>query len=125
LIHLDTSFLIRGMVVDSVEDKRLRRWLRARETIRVSAIVWAEFLCGPVPAWVAEDAAELFGEPLPFDGMDATLASQLFNVGGRRRGTMLDCMVASVAIRATATLATANVADFKRFAPLGLMLASA
>jgi predicted nucleic acid-binding protein len=55
---------------------------------------------------VAEDAAELFGEPVLFDGIDATLAAQLFNAGGRRRGTMIDSMVAAIAIRAGATLAT-------------------
>jgi predicted nucleic acid-binding protein len=124
VIHLDTSFLIRAGVTGSPEDRRLRRWLRARETVRVSAIVWAEFLCGPVPARVAEDAAELFGEPVLFDGIDATLAAQLFNAGGRRSGTMIDSIVAAIAIRAGATLATGNVADFRRYAPLGLTLAS-
>jgi predicted nucleic acid-binding protein len=118
--HLDTSFLIRAGVPGSAEDRALRRWLRSSESIRVSAIVWAEFLCGPVPDFVAEETAELLGEPIAFDGIDATIAAQLYNVSGRRRGSMIDCMIAAIAIRANATLATANVADFRRFASYGL-----
>ena len=120
MIHLDTSFLIRAGVPGSGEDRALRRWLRASESIRVSAIVWAEFLCGPVPDFVAEETAELLGEPIAFDGIDATIAAQLFNASGRRRGSTIDCMIAAIAIRANATLATANVADFRRFASYGL-----
>jgi predicted nucleic acid-binding protein len=87
-------------------------------------MAWAEFLCGPVPGWAAEETAELFGEPVPFDGIDATVAAQLFNTTGRRRGTMVDCMIASVAVRADAALATANIADFRRFTPFGLTVVS-
>jgi len=125
VIHLDTSFLIRASVSGSAEDRLLRRWLRAGEPIGVSAIVWAEFLCGPVPQWVAEETAELLGEPIAFDGIDATLAAQLFNASGRRRGSMIDCMVAATAIRTSASLATGNVSDFRRFASYGLTIASA
>ncbi len=123
MIHLDTSFLIRAALAGSVEDGLLRRWLRARQTIQVSSIVWAEFLCGPVSDAVAEETAELFGEPVPFDGFSATLAAQLFNLGGRRRGSMIDCMIAAVALRSDATLATLNVSDFRRFVSAGLTLA--
>jgi predicted nucleic acid-binding protein len=123
VIHLDTSFLIRAVVPGSLEDKGLRRWLRSGETVRISSIVWAEFLCGPLSIAVAEDAAELFGEPVSFDGMDATLAAQLYNVGGRRRGSMVDCMVAAIALRVDARLATGNATDFHRFAQTGLRLA--
>lgn len=124
MIHLDTGFLIGAGTAGSPEDRILRRWLRARETVRVSALVWAEFLCGPVSDRVAEDAAELLGEPISFDGIDATLAAQLFDATGRRRGTMIDSMIAATAIRGNATLATANETDFRRFAPLGLIIAS-
>lgn len=123
MIHLDTSFLIRAVLVGSPEDKMLRRWLRASERIRVSSLVWAEFLCGPVSDMVAEETAELLGEPVPFDGLAATLAAQLFNAGGRRRGSMIDCMIAAIALQSDATLATRNIADFRRFASAGLTLA--
>jgi len=123
VIHLDTSFLIRAALAGSPEDKLLRRWLRASETIRVSSLVWAEFLCGPVSDAVAEETAELLGEPVPFDGLAATLAAQLFNTGGRRRGSMIDCMIAAIALQSDATLATRNIADFRRFASAGLTLA--
>jgi len=123
MIHLDTSFLIRGLVAGSPEDRRLRSWLRAREVIRISALVWAEFLCGPINAVTAEEAAEFLGQPVDFGGTDALLAAQLFNESGRRRGIMIDCIVAATAIRHEAPLATSNVADFRRFLPFGLTLA--
>jgi len=123
VIHLDTSFLIRALVTDSAEAQRLRRWIRAGEDVVVSAVSWTEFLCGPLSALAVEEAAELLGEPVPFDGLDATLASELFNAGGRRRGTLLDCMIASTAIRRSARLATSNPRDFQRLTALGLGLA--
>jgi predicted nucleic acid-binding protein len=122
VIHLDTNFLIGALVPGSDEDKKLRRWFRSKDTVRISSIVWAEFLCGPVADTVAEQVAELLGEPLPLDGADATVAAQLFNAAARRRGSLLDCMVAAIAIRDGAALATRNVSDFRRFADAGLML---
>lgn len=102
----------------------LRAWLGRRELVRISAIAWAEFLCGPVTPTAMEDAAELLGEPEPLTGVDATVAAQLFNTSGRRRGSLTDCMIAAVAINAGAALATNNVADFRRFTPLGLVIAT-
>jgi len=48
----------------------------------------------------------------------------LFNRAGRRRGSLLDCMIAAIALRAGAALATANQADFRRLRAAGLRLAS-
>jgi predicted nucleic acid-binding protein len=47
-IHLDTSFLIRSLLAGTAESRSLDRWVRQGETIKISAMVWAEFLCGPV-----------------------------------------------------------------------------
>jgi predicted nucleic acid-binding protein len=124
VIHLDTSFLIRAGVHGTTEGRRLRNWLRAGKPVRISSVVWAEYLCGPVSARAMEDAAELFGEPVSFGSGEATLAAQLFNASGRRRGTLADCMIAATALAAGATLATSNGGDFARFATSGLRLES-
>jgi predicted nucleic acid-binding protein len=50
------------------------------------------------------------------------LAAQLFNLGGRRRGSLGDRMIAAVAVRLDAALATRNRADFGRLTPAGRRL---
>jgi predicted nucleic acid-binding protein len=122
VIHLDTSFLIRALVPGSPEDKALRAWIRKAAQVATSALTWSEFLCGPVSPDGIELAAQLLGEPLAFGATEATAAAMLFNQSGRRRGSLVDCMIAAVAIEAGADLATANVRDFQRFEPLGLRL---
>lgn len=62
---------------------------------------------------------------VPFSDDDASLAASLFNATGRRRGSLVDCMIAAAALRARAEIATANASDFDRFAAHGLRLASA
>jgi predicted nucleic acid-binding protein len=67
-------------------------------------------------------AARLLGEPISFIAEDAELSARLFNLSGRRRGTLADCMVAATALRLDAELATANALDFARFEAAGLRL---
>ncbi len=122
VIHLDTSFLIRGLVHGSAEDRRLRDWLRKGETLGMSVIAWAELLCGPMETAHLEHAFRFVSERIPFLEEDALLTSRLFNESGRRRGSLMDCMIAAVALRAKAPLATANPSDFRRFAAHGLTL---
>lgn len=86
----------------------------------LSAICWAEFLCGPVRAAEVELVARIVGEPTPFTADDAATAARLFKRAGRRRGTFVDCMVAATALRMRARLATSNRADFRRFESAGL-----
>ena len=124
MIHLDTSFLIRALARHSPEDRKLRAWLKDAEPLGMSAISWAEFLCGPVGAEDVELAGRILREPVAFNSADAALTARLFNLAGRRRGSLTDCMIAATAIRAGAALATTNPADFRRFEPAGLKLAA-
>jgi predicted nucleic acid-binding protein len=122
VIHLDTNYLINVHRPGSPEFQQFGLWLGRGEALGVSAVAWAEFLCGPVAAAVVQDAARIFTAPEPFTADDAPVAAELFNIGGRRRGSMGDCMIAAVCLRVGATLATSNVADFARFQPHGLQL---
>jgi predicted nucleic acid-binding protein len=123
MIHLDTSFMILGLVPGSTQDRKLRHWLQAEETLAMSAIAWAELLCGPVPVELLGVATRVVSERVPFHEEDAQLSAQLFNESGRRRGSFVDCMIAATALRAGAMLATANTEDFRRFKTAGLALA--
>lgn len=125
MIHLDTSFLIRALVPDSREDLKLREWLRRGERLGVSSIAWTEFSCGPIERSLLELALDITGEPEPFGRPHAALAAALFNRSGRRRGSLVDCMVAASAIGAGGSLATANPDDFSRFVPEGLAVLTA
>lgn len=98
-------------------------WMASGETLQVSAVAWAEFLCGPVTAEQLQLAVQIVGRPVDFTVRDAAIAARLFNATGRRRGTMADCMIAAAAMRADALLATSNAADFRRFTEHGLRLA--
>lgn len=121
-VQLDTSFLIRALVPGSNEDARLRAWLARDARIGMSAVGWAEFLCGPVADSDKATARLLIGPPIPLEEAGAELAASMFNRSGRRRGTFVDSLVAAIAVQAGAQLATANPTDFRRFADAGLAL---
>ncbi len=104
MIHLDTSFLIRALLRDSPEDRAIRGWLGAGQPLAMSTIGWAEFLCGPVDARSASLASRIVGERVPLTEEDAASAARLFNLIGRRRGSLLDCMIAATALRLGAAL---------------------
>ena len=122
MIHLDTSFLIRALLRDSQEDRAMRGWLRTGQPLAMSAIGWAEFLCGPVDARSVGLASRIVADRLPFTEEDAVSAARLFNLVGRRRGSLTDCMIAATALRLGASLATANLPDFRRLETTGLRL---
>ena len=122
MIHLDTSFLVRGLLLGSPQDRKLRDWLRSGEEVGISCIGWAEFLCGPLEGGQLELASRFLPRPEPFNARDAELAARLFNVSWRRRGTLSDCMIAATAIRSDAALATDNPKDFRRLETAGLKL---
>jgi len=54
---------------------------------------------------------------------EAEKASQLFNVSGRKRGSLPDCLIAATAICAGARLATQNQRHFAPYIASGLRLA--
>jgi len=123
MIHLDTSFLIRALTRGSREDTRLRGWIGANEPLGMSTVAWAEFLCGPVDKAALSVAAVVIERQSRFTGEMATIAARLFNGSGRRRGTMVDCMIAATALAEEAAVATSNLDDFRRFEAFGLALA--
>ena len=121
MIHLDTSFLIRALVPGSRDDAQLRDWLSDETPLAISAVAWAEFLCGPLAAPDLSLAAAVVGEAVPLTADHAVRAAELFNAAGRKRGTFVDCLIASVAIEVDARLATTNPKDFKGMAGLRLV----
>ena len=123
MIYLDTSFLIRALDRGSPEDHKLRGWIGEGETLGMSAVAWAESLCGPLAPSEMEWAAEIVGQRQDFTAEHAALAARLFNESGRRRGSLIDCMIAATALAAAASLATPNTADFLRFKDSGLTMA--
>ena len=122
-IHLDTSFLIRALVPSAPEAQTLRAWLRAGHRVAISALVWGEFLCGPLPEGAQALALRVARTHLPVGTEQAADAARLFNRTGRRRGSFQDCIIAATAISSGATLATKDRADFERFVARGLELA--
>ena len=121
MIHLDTGFLIRALVLGSPEYASLRDWLGRGEPLGISSIAWAEFLCGSLSSDAPAMVRRIVGDPIPFDAEQAERAAALFNNSGRRRGTLADCMVAAAALEADAALAS-NSADFRRLEGHGLRL---
>lgn len=120
MIHLDTCYLIQALNQGSVADVRVREWLRGGESFGMSSVAWAEFLCGPLAPHHLALAGRVVTMQVAFDAETAGLAANLFNEGGRRRGSLLDCMIAATAIKVQAPFATMNPSDFERFAQHGL-----
>ena len=117
---LDTSFLIRALQKGSGHDVQLRGWLLTGETLAISTIAAAEFLCGPIDASDRHLIDRVLPTRMPFAEEDPNVAAKLFNDTGRRRGSVIDCMIAATALRIGSALATANGADFRRFESAGL-----
>ena len=122
MIHLDTSFLIRALLRGSAQDRKLRGWLHEGVGLAMSSVAWAEFLCGPVEPVHVELASRVVAERVALVEEDAALAARLFNLSGRRRGTLADCMIAATALRAGSALATVNPEDFRALESAGLTI---
>ncbi len=100
MIHLDTSFLIHGLVPGSPEDRALRKWLEGGESLGMSTVAWTEFLCGPLAEGQREIASRVVSQRVAFLEEDSVTSARLFNETGRRRGSLIDCMIAASALRA-------------------------
>ncbi len=123
MIHLDTNFLVVALIPDTPQDASVRRWLDSGDPLAMSAVAWAEFLCGPMTDEQLALAEQIVTDRVPLLEEDAAVAAKLFNTSGRRRGSLPDCLIAATAIRIAAPLATTNLSDFRRFEKLGLRLA--
>ena len=122
MIHLDTNYLIRALVPGTSQAVQVRAWIDSGESLGISAMAWAEFLCGPVSLAQSTTAALVVGIAEPITAADAVRSANLFNASGRRRGTLADCLIAAVALRVGASLATENHSDFTAFSGDGLQL---
>ena len=123
MVHLDTNFLIDALVSGNSQEAQLVKWLASGEPLRISAVAWGEFLCGPLSPAAEALARRFFPNADPFEQADAEKAASLFNITGRRSKSYADCCIAAVAIRAQAALATSNRDDFLPMVPHGLLLA--
>ena len=122
MICLDTNYLILGLVPDSREAVQLLAWSEAGEHFYTAALVWYEFLCGPVDSNQVAAMRSLLRQILPLDEPQAEEAARLFNAIGRRRNLRVDAIVAAAATSRQAPLATNNRQDFRHFEPHGLHL---
>jgi predicted nucleic acid-binding protein len=122
-IHLDTCFLVRALVPGTDADRRLRSWLHDGHRLCMDSIAWTEFLCGPVHPDERRLAEQIVTERVSYSETDAQRAAELFNATGRRRGALVDCMIAAAAVGRDAGLATLNRDGFRYFEPFGSRLA--
>ncbi len=103
----------------------LDSWLEERRLLAMSSLAWGEFLCGAAGEGPGNIERLFAPHVLPLRLEEAVESARLFNLAGRRRNSFADCVIAATALLAGAELATANRADFQRFAAAGLTLAPA
>ena len=61
MIHLDTNYLIRSLVAGTQQAAQLDSWIQSGEAISISAMAWAEFLCGPLAPGQSSAALTIIG----------------------------------------------------------------
>lgn len=122
-IHLDTNYLIQFAGGKSPKlTETVLTWIRQGVAIRVSAMAWAEFRCGPLSEEECTLVSEITSGVMPVTLELANEAGRLFAVTGRRSRSLADCIIAATAIRERAGLATSNRADFEPFLSHGLRI---
>lgn len=125
MIHFDTNALV-ALPLWARDGHPVVRRVLAGEPASACAVVWYEFLSGPLMPDEADLArAFLQGRIEPITEDDAVLAASLFNAAGRRRTLKTDALIAATAIRARAQFVTLNTADFEPFVTQGLQLLAA
>jgi len=125
VIHFDTNALV-ALPLWARDGHPVVRRVLAGEPAGACAVVWYEFLNGPLMQDEADLArAFLQGRIEPMTEDDAVLAASLFNAAGRRRTLETDALIAATAIRAKAQFVTLNTADFEPFVTQGLQLLAA
>ena len=122
VIDLDANFLICALENESSAVRDLENWSETGESICVSAVAWAELLCGPLTSSQAARARTLVSQIEPMTSEDASFAAVSFNRTGRRPRSLADCRIAATAIRRGARLATFDRSGFNRFAEFRLQL---
>lgn len=120
-IHLDTNYLVYYINSDNEEIiERVKTWLRDGTKIYLSAMVWAEFQCGPLSVREHDLAHDVVHGVLPLTLELGNSAGFLFRATGRRSQSLADCIIAATAIGERVPLATLNRSDFEPFAAHGL-----
>lgn len=125
MIHFDTNALIALPQWAREQNEVVNRVVEG-EQAGVCAVVWYEFLLGPLATDEAELAhAFIGGRIAALTEADAMLGAELFNACGRRRTLKTDALIAASAIGAGADFVTVNVVDFQPFVEHGLRLVAA
>lgn len=122
-IHLDTNYLV--YFTNGGDDSavlQVETWMRENRRILVSAMVWAEFQCGPLGVREQDMAHDVIHGVLPVTLEVADRAGFLFQATGRRSRSLADCIIAATAMAARQPLATLNREDFEPFLIHGLEL---
>jgi predicted nucleic acid-binding protein len=122
MICLDTNYLIRSLMPGTMEASRMIAWTKAGLILATPAVVWYEFLCGPVSSLQVDTMRAFVRDIVSFGESYATESARIFNAVGRARRLRVDVMIAGTAIALGAPLATNNVADFSIFLEHGLEL---
>lgn len=125
MIFLDTNYLIRGLISGTPEAIQLTEWCTASAPMATSALVWCEFVTGPITGREIDLAWNLIKKRvISFSYEQSLLSAHIFNTLGRPRKQRIDIMIAATAITHQATLATLNLKDFEKIQPFGLQLHS-
>jgi predicted nucleic acid-binding protein len=120
---LDTNMLINLGDLGSNARGIILECLIADEPLSVSAVTWAEYLCGPLKSGEEGRCLTFLSRIEPVDASTAALAAHLFNATGKREHSMGDCILAATAILSNEALATENAETFEPFVAHGLIIA--